>query len=55
MVVHSCASSVLSCVAHFFSARGSLRVTLTLPRSSSSLRDYSARPGWLVGEVGGCF
>ena len=36
VVVHSCASSVLSCVAHFCSARGSLRVTLTLPRSSSS-------------------
>ena len=35
-LVHSCASSVLSCVAHFFSARGSLRVTVTLPRSSPS-------------------
>ena len=54
-MVHSCASSVLSCVAHFFSARGSLRVTVTLPRSSPSLSDYSARPGWLVGEVGGLF
>ena len=54
-MVRSCASSVLLCVAHFFSARGSLRVTVTLPQSSPSQRDYSARPGWLVGRLEDCF